>query len=138
MLFLKFVCGFQNNMTCFQNHEICFQHTQCVVLKGHVGLYVESKLHGYMDFIFCLFLFDRTARINPTKVLACQGSFGGFKTACFQLDWATRIKTTGISHFSCNRSPLPKCREVSQPEIQLGLTAQTNTREMWILFTYVV
>ena len=83
-------------MTCFRNPEICFQHSQCVVSKQHVGLYVESKLHGYVDLIFCLFLFDQTARIDPTGVWACRGSFGVFETTCFQLDWAARIKTTGI------------------------------------------
>ena len=85
--------------------EICFQHSQCVVSKQHVGLYVESKLHGYVDLIFCLFLFDQTARIDPTGVWACRGSFGVFETTCFQLDWAARIKTTGISYFSFDRSP---------------------------------
>ncbi len=50
MLFRKFVCGFQNNMTCFANHKICFQHSQCVVLKRLVGLYdVESNLQGYVN-----------------------------------------------------------------------------------------
>ena len=48
---------------------------------------------------------DRTARIDTTKVSACQGSFGGFETTCFQLDWAASFETTKISYFSCNRSP---------------------------------
>jgi hypothetical protein len=55
MLFLKFVCGFQNNMTCFQNHEICFQHSQCVVSKQHVGVYADSILYGYVDSRFACF-----------------------------------------------------------------------------------
>ena len=49
MLFRKFVCGFRNNMTRFPNHAICFQNSQYVVSRQHVGLYVESKLHGYVD-----------------------------------------------------------------------------------------
>jgi hypothetical protein len=38
---LIWVCGFQNNMPRY--HKICFQHSQCVVLKQHVGLYVWSR-----------------------------------------------------------------------------------------------
>jgi hypothetical protein len=57
-------------------------------------------------FDICLFLFDRTAKIDSTEVSTCQGSFGGFKSTCFQLDRAARIKTTRISYFSCNSSPL--------------------------------
>ncbi len=91
-----------------------FRHSQCVVLKQHVGLYVELKLTNVelklllqlllCGFIICLFLFDQTAKINPTEVSTCRGSFGGFESTCFQLDRAARIKTTGISYFSCNRS----------------------------------
>ena len=51
-----------------------------------------------------MFLFDRTARIDTTEVSTCQGSFGGFKTTCFQLDRAASFKTTGIFYFSCDRS----------------------------------
>jgi hypothetical protein len=51
-------------------------------------------------FDICLFLFDRTAKIDPTEFSTCRGSFGGFESTCFQLDWAARIKTTGISYFS--------------------------------------
>ncbi len=53
----------------------------------------------------CLFLLDRTARMDTKKVSTCQGSFGGFKTTCFQLDRAASFETTGISYFSCDRSP---------------------------------
>jgi hypothetical protein len=55
MLFQKFACGFQNNMARFPNHEICFRNSQCVVSRQHVGLYVESKLHGYVDSRFACF-----------------------------------------------------------------------------------
>jgi hypothetical protein len=91
-----------------------FRQSQCVVLKRHVGLYVESKLTNVESklllqlllcgFDICLFLFDRTAKIDPTEVSTCRGSFGGFESTCFQLDRAARIETTGISYFSCNRS----------------------------------
>ncbi len=87
-------CGFRNNMTRFQKHKICFQHSQCVVSKRHGGLYVEPKLHGYVDSVF------------RTKVSTCLGSFGGFKTTCFQLDRTGSFETTGISYFSCDRSCL--------------------------------
>ncbi len=95
-----------------------FRHSQCVVSKQHVGLYVESKLTNVESklllqlslcgFDFCLFLFDRTAKIYPTEVSTCRGSFGGFESTCFQFDRAARIKTTGISYFSCDRSPFWK------------------------------
>ncbi len=91
-----------------------FWHSQCVVSKQHVGLYVEPKLTNVESklllqlllcgFDICLFLFDRTAKIDPTEVSTCRGSFGGFESTCFQLDRAARIKTTGISYFSCDRS----------------------------------
>jgi hypothetical protein len=55
MLSRKFVCGFQNNTTQFPNHEICFQNSQCVVSRQHAGLYVESKLQGYVDLRFACF-----------------------------------------------------------------------------------
>ncbi len=55
MLVRKFVCGFRNNMTRFPNHEICFRNSQYVVSGQHVGLYVESKLHGYVDSRFACF-----------------------------------------------------------------------------------
>jgi hypothetical protein len=91
-----------------------FQHSQRVVSKRHVGLYVESKLTNVESklllqlllsgFNICLFLFDRTAKINPTEVSTCRGSFGNFESTCFQLDRAARIETTRISYFSqiCN------------------------------------
>jgi hypothetical protein len=71
---------------------------------------VESKLLLQLllcGFNICLFLFDRTAKIDPTEVSTCRGSFGGFKSTCFQLDRAARIKTTGISYFSCDSSLMP-------------------------------
>jgi hypothetical protein len=91
-----------------------FQHSQCVVLKQHVGLYVEWKQTNVESklllqlllcgFDICLFLLDRTAKINSTELSTCWGSFGGFEYTCFQLDRAARIKITKISYFSCNRS----------------------------------
>jgi hypothetical protein len=42
-------------MTRFPNHEICFRNSQHVVSRPHVGLYVESKLHGYVDSRFACF-----------------------------------------------------------------------------------
>ncbi len=92
-----------------------FQHSQCVVSKRHVGLYVDSKQTNVESklrlqlllcgFDNCLFLLDRTAKIDPTGLSTCRGSFGGFESTCFQLDRAARIETTGISYFSCDRSP---------------------------------
>ncbi len=67
MLCWKFVCGSRNNMTRFWNHKICFQHSQCVVSKPHVGLYVESKLHGYVDSIFCFFFLTGQLESIPLK-----------------------------------------------------------------------
>jgi hypothetical protein len=67
-----------------------------VVSKRHVGLYVESKQTNVESKLFlqlllcgfniCLFLLDWTATIDPTELLTCRGSFGGFKSTCFQLD----------------------------------------------------
>jgi hypothetical protein len=92
-----------------------FRHSQCVVSKQHVGLYVELKQMDVESklllqlllcgFDICLFLFDRTAKIDPTELSTFQGSFGGFESTCFQLDRAARIKTTRISYFSCDSSP---------------------------------
>ncbi len=66
-----------------------------MVSKQHVGLYVESKQMNVESklllqlllcgFDICLFLFDRTAKIKPTEFLTCRGSFGGFKSTCFNL-----------------------------------------------------
>ncbi len=42
-------------MTRFPNHKICFRNSQYVVSRQHVGLYVESKLHGYVDSRFACF-----------------------------------------------------------------------------------
>ena len=67
---------------------------------------VESKLGLQLllcGFNICLFLFDRTARIDNTEVSTCRGSFGGSESTCFQLDRAARIVTTGMSYFSCDR-----------------------------------
>jgi hypothetical protein len=93
-----------------------FRHPQCVVSKQHVGLYVESKQTNEESklllqlllcrFDICLFLLDRRAKIDPTELSTCRGSFGGFDSTCFQLDRAARIKTTRTSYFSCDRSPL--------------------------------
>ncbi len=68
MLFRKFVCGFQNNMTRFPNHEICFQNSQCVVSRQHVGLYVVSKLHGYVDSRFACFYLTGQLESIPQKL----------------------------------------------------------------------
>ncbi len=78
-----------------------------MVSKQHGGLYVESKLKDVELKLFLqlfvrgfnirLFLFDQTARIDPTEVSTFCSSFGGFETTCFQLDWAARINSTGIS-----------------------------------------
>ncbi len=113
-------CRFKNQPCGFWKRDVNnvekngFRHSQCVVSKQHVGLYVESKLTNVelklllqlllCGFDICLFLFDRTAKIDLTEVTTCRGSFGGFKSTCSQLDRAARIKTTGISYFSCNRS----------------------------------
>jgi hypothetical protein len=110
-----------------------FRHSQCVVLKRHVGPYVESKLTNVESkllvqlllcgFDICLFLFDRTAKIDPTEVSICRGSFGGFESTCFQLDRAARIETTRISYFSCDRSA-PITTHVSLR----GRSVTTNSR----------
>ncbi len=73
-----------------------FQLLQCVVSKQHGGPYVKLKLkdvelklflHLFVcGFNICLFLFDRTARIDPTEVSTFCIGFGGFKTTHFQLD----------------------------------------------------
>ncbi len=113
MLFRKLAMWFRNRDV--NNVEKNgFQHSQCVVSKQHVGLYVESKQTNVesklllqlllCEFDICLFLLDRTAKIDPTELSTCRGSFGGFKSTCFQLDRAARIETTGISYFSCDRS----------------------------------
>jgi hypothetical protein len=87
------VCGFE--MTCW---ALCGVETNTCGVK----LLLQLLLCG---FDICLFLFDRTAKIDPTEVSTCRGSFGGFKSTCFQLDRAARIESTGISYFSCDRSP---------------------------------
>ena len=84
----------------FNIHSVWFRNN----MLG--SMWSQNYTHGHVDSIFCLFLFDWTARINPIEVLACRGSFDGFETICFQLDWTARIETTVISYFSCNGSPL--------------------------------
>jgi hypothetical protein len=64
---------------------------------------VESKLLLQLllcGFDICLFLFDRTAKIDPREVSTYRGSFGGFESTCFQLDRAARIKTTRVSYLA--------------------------------------
>ncbi len=115
-----------------------FRHSQCAVSKQHFGLYVESK-HTNVEsklllqlllcgFNICLFLLDQTAKIDPTELLTCQGSFGGFESTCFQLDRAARIKTTKISYFSCDRtlslnllSRTPQGKKISKKKQDDGL-----------------
>ena len=78
----------------------------------------------------CLFLLDRTARMDTKKVSTCGGSFGGFKATCFQLDRAARIETTGISYFSCDRS-LPNALGHATPSKNLpGLVGYSKLGEV--------
>ncbi len=77
---------------------VCGFETTCWALCG-------VKTTWVCGFDILLFLFDWTARINPTEVLTCRGSFGGFETTCFQLGRAASFETTGIPYFSCDRSP---------------------------------
>ncbi len=81
----------------FSTFTMCGFKMTCWTLCG-----VETT--RVCGFKICLFLLDRTAWINTTEVLTCQGSFGGFETTCYQLDRAASFETTGISYFSCNRS----------------------------------
>jgi hypothetical protein len=68
----------------------------------------------------CLFLLDQTARMETKKVSTCRGSFGGFKTTCFQLDRAASLDSTGMFYFSCNRS-LPQLLLQTSNNIGEGL-----------------
>ncbi len=68
---------------------------------GEVEIFVMWSRGGVK---ICLFLLDRTARMDTKKVSTCQGSFGGFETTCFQLDRAASFETTGMFYFSCDRS----------------------------------
>ena len=52
--------------------------------------------------------FDRTARIDTKKVSTCRGSFGGFKTTCFQPDQAASFETTEISYFESSGNRVRK------------------------------
>ncbi len=53
------------------HHEICFRHSQYVVSRQHVGLYVESKLHGYVDSRFaCFYLIGQLESILQKFQLA--------------------------------------------------------------------
>jgi hypothetical protein len=81
----------------FSTFTMCGFKTTCWVLCG-----VETT--RVCAFEICLFLLDRTARIDTKKVSTCRGSFGGLETTCFQLDRAASFKTTEISYFSCDRS----------------------------------
>ena len=87
------VCGFKT--TCW---------ALCGVETNECG--VETAFAAFVMWIRYLLvsLFDRTAKIDPTEVSTCRGSFGGFESTCFQLDRAARIETTRISYFSCDRS----------------------------------
>ncbi len=83
-LFSKFtVCGFE--MTCW---ALC-----------------GSEITWACGFEICLYILDRTAR-NST----CRGSFGGFKTTCFQLDQPASFKTIDISYFSWDRTSVSLVR----------------------------
>jgi hypothetical protein len=81
----------------FSTFTVCGFETTCWALCG-----VETT--WVCGFEICLFLLDRTARIDTTKVSTCRGSFGGFETTCFQLDQAASFETTKISYFSCDIS----------------------------------
>ena len=97
----------------------CDFETTCWALCGVKTTRVKLKLQRQLllcGYEICLFLFDRTARIDTTEVLTCQGSFGGFETTCFQLDRAASFKTTGISYFSCDKSP-PKLWAPREPTL---------------------
>ncbi len=100
MWFPKQHDSFSKPRNLFSTFTVCGFETTCWALCG-----VETS--WVCGFKICLFLLDRTARIDTTEVLTCRGSFGGFKTTCFQLDQAASFKTTGISYFSCDRSPRP-------------------------------
>ncbi len=54
--------------------------------------------------MICLFLLDRTTRMDNKKVSTCRGSFGGFESTCFQLNRAASLDSTGMFYFSCNRA----------------------------------
>ncbi len=114
------------NHTLWMSKPIFFQHCWHLFSKAtwlifettwHVtdSLFIYSKQHECgVETAFAAFVmwiqyllvnrFDRTAKIDPTEVSTCRGSFGGFESTCFQLDRAARIETTGISYFSCDRS----------------------------------
>jgi len=81
----------------FSKFTVCGFETTCWALCG-----VETT--RVCGFEICLFLLDRTARIETTKVSTCRGSFGGFETTCFQLDRAASLDSTGMFYFSCDRS----------------------------------
>ena len=93
----------------------------CWALSGVETTQVKLKLL-LCGVEICLFLLDRTARINTKKISTCRGSFGGFETTCFQFDRAASFKTTKISYFGCNRSNLSITR------MQNKLHAEQNIR----------
>ena len=79
----------------------CDFETTCWALCGVKTTRVKLKLQRQLllcGYEICLFLFDRTARIDTTEVSTSQGSFCGFETTCFQLDRAASFEITGISY----------------------------------------
>ena len=89
----------------------CDFEMTCWALSGVETTQVKLKLL-LCGVEICLFLLDRTARINTKKILTCRGSFGGFETTCFQLDRAASFKTTKISTSAATDPTLasPACR----------------------------
>ena len=85
----------------FNIHSVWFQNDMLGSMwsQNYTGMWVL--------YFACFYLTRQLGRIDPTEVSTCRGSFGGFETTCFQLDWAARIKTTRIFYFSCDRAPLP-------------------------------
>ena len=99
--FENYLCGFEKRVSTISKKNVsrltvCGFETTCWALCG-VKTYtseVETTWQLLLcGFKICLFLFDRTARINTTEVLTCRGSFGGFETTCFQLDRAASFET---------------------------------------------
>ena len=73
-------CGFGKKVSTMLKKDGC-QDWQCVVSKQHVWHFLELKLTRvksklllqllWCGFNICLFLFDRTARIDTTEVSTC-------------------------------------------------------------------
>jgi hypothetical protein len=78
---------------------VCGFETMCWALCG-----VKTNECG-VETAFAAFVMWIRYLLVSIEVSTCRGSFGGFESTCFQLDRAARIKTTGISYFSCNRLP---------------------------------